>query len=148
MRRIPTDKDILEAIYSRYRAHYEQISRGTTTEEIDNKIYFPVDLAAVARDLKADGNIVFGRLHYYLDNKYAYQAKGDGSWVHLFWLRFGHPAGTHWINFPVLASVLASLQDEERRIWWSRWLSVLSLCLSAAAFAVSLYATLWLGGRR
>jgi hypothetical protein len=144
MRRIPTDKAILEAIWSRHHRGYEQVSQGEAIEGIDNKIYYPVDLKSVALDLKADGNIIFGRLHYYLDEKHGYKRQHDGSEVHLFTLRFGQPAGAHWINFPLLASVLASLQDDDRRHRGARWLSILSLCVSAAALALSLFATFWL----
>jgi hypothetical protein len=97
-RRLPTDREILEAIDHRHSAQYEAVSRGEDAEASDNRIYFPVDLAAVADELGVDGNLVFGRLYYYLDRKYAYQTPADGSgragtWVHLFWHRLDVPQG-------------------------------------------------------
>jgi len=143
MKRVPTDREILEVIYARYYAKYTEVSSGLDVQASDNRIYLPVDLAVVATELGIDGNIVFGRLYYYLDRKYAYQTPGssekEGAWVHLFWLRFGSPQGSHWINFPVLASVLASLQEENRRAKWTRNIAIGSLAVSVAALALAFW---------
>jgi hypothetical protein len=143
MKRVPTDKMILEVIYARYYEEFAQFSHGADDQDRDTKIYVPVDLGAVARTLHVDGDIIFGRLSYYLDHKYRYQ-NPNGSWVHLLWLRYDKQPRPHWINFPLLASVLAGLQDDERRVAWTRWLSILSICIAVAAFALSLFATFWL----
>jgi hypothetical protein len=143
-KRVPTDREILETIYSRYSTKYSEVSARQDTESSDNRIYLPVDLAAVAAELKVDGNLVFGRLYYYLDRKYAYQTQADGSgregaWVHLFWLRFEAPQGRHWVNFPLLTSVLAGLQEDDRRVKWTRNLAIASFAVSLAAFTVSAF---------
>jgi hypothetical protein len=148
MKRVPTDREILEVIYARYYAKYTEVSSGLDIQASDNKIYLPVDLAAVATELGVDGNIVFGRLYYYLDRKYAYQTQGTsekkGAWVHLFWLRFDSPQqGNHWINFPVLASVLASLQEDDRRVKWTRNIAIGSLAVSVVALALSAATAFW-----
>jgi hypothetical protein len=153
MKRAPTDREILEAIYVRYYPKYKEVSSGEDVQASDSRIYLPVDLASVAAELKVDGNIVFGRLLYYLDPKYAYQTKADGSgregaWVHLFWLRFDAPQGKHWVNFPVLASVLASLQEEHSRVNWTRIIAIGSLAISAVALALSVVTAFWPAGSK
>jgi len=147
MKRVPTDREILEDIYTRYYTKYTEVSSGLDTHASDNRIYLPVDLAAVAAELGVDGNIVFGRLYYYLDRKYAYQPPGssekEGAWVHLFWFRPGSPQGNHWVNFPVLTSVLASLQEEDRRVKWTRSIAIGSLAVSVVALALSAATAFW-----
>jgi hypothetical protein len=152
MKRVPTDREILEVIHARYYAKYTEVSSSLDAQASDNKIYMPVDLAAVAAELGVDGNIVFGRLYYYLDRKYAYRtqpesSEKEGAWVHLFWLRFGSPQGNHWINFPVLASVLASLQEDNRRVKWTRNIAIGSLAVSVAALALSVAIAFWSSGK-
>jgi hypothetical protein len=74
--RLPTDLKILDAIFERYR---EEFSRGSKDSPIpfgetaassgpmrDSKIYVPIDIIAVAGDLKADPDLVFGQLYYNL----------------------------------------------------------------------------------
>ena len=148
MKRVPTDREILERIYARYEPKYKEVSSGQDVEGSDSRIYLPVDLAAVATELNVDGNIVFGRLYYYLDRKYAYQTQADGSgkagaWVHLFWLRFDAPQGKHWVNFPVLATVLASLQEEHSCVRWTRTIAIGSLAVSAVALTLSAVTAFW-----
>ena len=143
MKRVPTDREILEVIYARYYAKYTEVSSGLDVQASDNRIYLPVDLAAVAIELGVDGNLVFGRLYYYLDRKYAYQTQPEKAWVHLFWLRFGSPEGNHWVNFPVLASVLASLQEDDRRVKWTRNIAIGSLAVSVVALALSVVTAFW-----
>jgi hypothetical protein len=142
LKRIPTDRQILEEIFARHYEDYKKVSTGSDTEASDSKIYFPVDLNSVAKALGTDGNIVFGRLYYYLERKYGFQTAPstpgkEGAWVHLFWLRFDAPQGRHWMNFPILAAVLASLQEEYRRVQWTRYLAICSLVVSVAAFVLS-----------
>jgi hypothetical protein len=142
-RRLPTDRMILETIYDRHSRQYEAVSRGDDTQSSDNRIYIPVDLAAVAAELGADGNIVFGRLLHYLDRKHAYRNEQDGSWTYLLWLRFDRPEGRHWINFPLMASVLAGLQEDHRRVLWTRNLAIAAFVVSVAGLLVSFANTLW-----
>lgn len=58
------------------------------------------------------GTSLFGRLYYYLDKKHGYK-QDDGTLVPLFSLKVGED--THCVNFPLLVSVLASLQSEHLR---------------------------------
>jgi hypothetical protein len=128
MRRLPTDREILEAIYRRYYPTFADSAARSS------KVYVPVDLASIAREFKVDADIIFGRLYYYLDKKHGYK-QDDGTLVPLFSLKVGEDS--HCVNFPLLASVLASLQSEHLRARRATIISIISLILSALALGVS-----------
>jgi hypothetical protein len=107
MMKIPTDRKILELIYKEYKNTFKEYIKGDDTRE--SRIYVPIDCAKLAEKLNTDRDIVFGRLYYYLDQKYGYK-RDDGSSVHLFSLAVGKDVKC--VNFPMLASVLASLRSE------------------------------------
>ena len=97
------------------------------------KIYVPVDLRAVAKNLSTDAEELFGRLYYDLDHRYQYK-RDDGSFVHLFLMKVGNDM--HCINFPYLAGVLAEKRTDDRRNKWSLWISLLSLGISIGSIAL------------
>ena len=102
MKPLPTDLEILNAIYERY---YNEFALGTRA----NKAVHPDDVKAVARDLNVDADIVFGRLYYHLEPKYRRpreKFEGDTSNVTVFLAKTDY--GFHGVHFPYLASVLAS----------------------------------------
>ena len=81
MSKIPTDLQLLNAIYKEYRDEFENYS-----DEAKNrltKIYLPIDCSLIAKKLKVDGDMVFGRLYYDLENRYGYK-KANNSDVHFF----------------------------------------------------------------
>jgi hypothetical protein len=75
---IPTDLQILDAIYERYYQTYADFVKSKSDRS--TKIYVPIDVGAIARVLDVDGDIVFGRLYYHLEDKHGY-TRGDGSRV-------------------------------------------------------------------
>jgi hypothetical protein len=129
--RVPTDREILEVIYDRYYDTFAFEGRG----ERAAKNYVPVDLASVAKTLGVDGDIVFGRLYYHLDQKYGYK-RDDGTHVPFFYLKLRDDR--HCVNFPLLASVLASLQTEHRKFVLSTSISIISLVIAITALVVSI----------
>ena len=131
--RIPSDLRIIGAIYSRYYAAFAAFSRESPSRA--TKIYVPIDIAAIARGLGVDSDIVFGRLYYHLDRKFGYQHP-DGTSVHFFTLVAG--ADRHCVNFPLLASVLAALREDRARHLWTLWLAILSFVISAVSMTVAL----------
>jgi hypothetical protein len=139
MRRLPTDREILEAIYDRYYVTFAAFSTENTDR--DSKVYVPVDLDSIAANLGVDGDIVFGRLYFHLDQKFRYK-RDDGVIVSLFQMQLGNDR--HCVNFPLLASALASLRSEHLRFRLATTISLISLAISAAALAVSIAATFWL----
>ncbi|MGL4713256.1 MAG: hypothetical protein ACRCWP_12090, partial [Shewanella sp.] len=99
--RSPTDLEVLERIYSKY---YQDFTEYEDDENIRaSKIYVPISCDEIAKKLKVDGDIVFGRLYYHMEKKYGYK-QSDGSNVHFFAFRVGKES--HCVNFPLLSSVL------------------------------------------
>lgn len=131
--RVPTDLQILDRIWSRYYSAYSDFAKDESGRK--SKIYVPLDIASVAQELGVDGDIVFGRLYYHLEEKYGYQ-RPTGERVHLFTLEVG--GDRHAINFPLMASVLAGLQEEDRKFRVSTWVAIISLAVSIVALCVSL----------
>lgn len=131
--RIPTDKDILKTIYKMYLSDFENFDRDNKTRS--SKIYVPIECKAVAKKLKVDPDIVFGRLYYHLEKQYGYK-QDDGSLVHFFTLSVG--SDVKCVNFPLLMSVLAGLLHEHRKFWISTSIAVLALMVSAISLTVSL----------
>ena len=86
------------------------------------------------------GTSLFGRLYYYLDKKHGYK-QDDGTLVRLFSLKVGED--THCVNFPLLVSVLASLQSEHLRFRRATIISIISLIVSALALVVSATSLFW-----
>jgi hypothetical protein len=131
--KLPTDREILEEIYSRYYATFTSFSRDPDKKSRESKVFVPIDLESVADRFNVDGDIIFGRLYFYLEDKYGYKRE-DGSRV-----RFFAPfelRERHCVNFPMLASVLASLQEEHRRQQWTLWLSIASIVVATVALVV------------
>jgi hypothetical protein len=135
MKRLPTDLQVLDAIYKEYYDTFVAYNR--TTPNRSAKVYVPIDLKRLADDLKIDGDIVFGRLYYHLEKKYSYK-QSDGSIVHFFALKVGND--THCINFPLAASVLADLRDQARKHSIATWIAVGSLIISIVSMVISLFA--------
>lgn len=132
MRHLPTDLQILDAIYDRYYPEF-----AAYTDEKPNrssKIYVPIDVAAIAKDLKVDGDIVFGRLYYHLDQRHGYK-DADGSRVPFFTLRAG--SDTHCVHFPLASSVLADLRLQSRKYRLATTMSVVSFAISVTSFLIS-----------
>ncbi len=131
-RSIPTDEKLLAEIYRSYlkdfSAHSEDNKIRTT------KIWVPIDLDKLARKFRSDPDLVFGRLYYHFNGKFA-SSTGDGDQVSFFHMRMG--PDKHVVNFPLLASVLADLQDNRRRFLISTRLAGLSLIASASSVAIA-----------
>src|SRR5690606_11462095 len=118
--KIPTDREILDDIYTRYYNEFKSFNKDGNNSRL-SKVYVPIDVDAIAAKFGVDGDVIFGRLYYYFNNKYGY-TNSNGSKVPFFQLELG-PTGKkdrHCVNFPLMASVLAGLIDEskDRFIRW------------------------------
>lgn len=133
--RVPTDLQILERIWNRHYTEFSGYPKDASGRK--SKIYVPINIASIAEELGVDGDIVFGRLYYHLEEKYGYQ-RPSKEWVHLFALEVG--GDRHAINFPLMASVLAGLQEEDRKFRVSTWIAVISLVASVIAICISILA--------
>lgn len=132
--KIPTDLKVLSTIYKLY---YEEFKNHSREPDIENgrqtKIYVPIDCKAVAKELDVDGDIVFGRLYYHLEQKHGY-TRSDGSNVVFFSLMVG--ADRHCINFPLMVSVLAGLQEGSSQFQRSTWISAIAVVIALAALVL------------
>ena len=137
MKKPPTDVKILRAIYSTYLHDYSNYTRGDSSRR--SKIYVPIEVDRIAKKLKCDPDIVFGRLYYYMDKKFRY-TNSDGSEVNLFALAVGDDR--HAVNFPLLASIYAQLEDETFRADLTGAISIVALTVSVASVALSLFVAL------
>ena len=70
---LPTDLEILDAIYERYSDTFKAYDRPDGHERRGTKVYVPIDIERIASDFQVDPDIVFGRLYYHLDQKHRYR---------------------------------------------------------------------------
>ncbi len=134
MKGTPTDLQLLNTIYERY---YDQFARySEDNPEYQSKIYVPIDCAAIANELGVDGDIVFGRLYYDLENRYGY-TQSNGSKVHFFAFKVGED--DHCVNLPLLASVLAGLRHENKRFLVTTWIAIIAIIISSISLGVAMY---------
>ncbi|KKK58189.1 hypothetical protein LCGC14_3046950, partial [marine sediment metagenome] len=89
MKRLPTDREILDDIYERYYETFAGFTEGDGSRS--EKIYVPIDIDEIAEEFKIDGDIIFGRLYYHLQKKFGYQRK-SGEHVYFFCLDSGGQA--------------------------------------------------------
>jgi hypothetical protein len=98
------------------------------------KIWVPIDIDAMAKKYRCDPDLIFGRLYYHMNEKYG-SSTGDGQDVNFFNMRLANDR--HVVNFPLLTSVLANLQDERKRFIISTRLAALSLVVSAISIGIA-----------
>ena len=133
MSTIPTDLHILDAIHDRYYDEFKSFDKNTKTRSL--KIHVPIDIQSIADDLSIDGDIIFGRLYYDLEQRYGYK-NDDGSRVCFFSLEVG--GERHAINFPYAASILARLRDENKKYRTAIVIAIISLFVAFVSLAISL----------
>jgi hypothetical protein len=131
---LPTGLQILDRIYNRYYDEFAAFDKQEARRE--GKIYVPIDIAAIEEEMGVDGDIVFGRLYYHLENKHGCKPD-NGSLVHLFALQAG--GERHAVNFPYMASVLAGMRDERRKFTTATTAAIVSLVLAGVSLYVSVF---------
>ena len=134
MKKLPTDLEILDAIYERYYDTFASFSKGEPSRS--TKIFIPIDIDSISKDMSVDADIVFGRLYYHLEQKYGYKHPG-GSKVSFFTLKAGK--NINCVNFPYMASVLAKLRDESKRQKTATKIAVISLCVAGVSLVISIF---------
>ena len=122
----PSDLKILNTIYKMYYKEFENFTTGGQNIR-KSKVYVPIDCKKIAKRLNVDSDIVFGRLYYHLQEKYGYN-RDDGSKVAFFTLALA--GDRHCINFPLMASVLAGLEEESSKAQRATLLSTLAIVIS------------------
>ena len=138
MATIPTDERLLAEIYKRYERAFGEFSDENKTRA--TKIWVPIDIDALARRFRCDPDLIFGRLYYHMNAKYGSHT-GDGDKVNVFSMRIA--SDHHCVNFPLVASILADLQDDKKRFLVSTRMAALSLVVSALSILIAIF---WKGG--
>ena len=134
--KLPTDLQILEAIYNEYYETYSNFSKGEENGR-DSKAYMPIDIDLIASKLNVDAGIIFGRLYNHLNKLHSYVNDDvQKSKVPLFALQVGRDI--RCIHFPMMSSVLAGLQSEKSKFFTTTWISLAAILVSLAALAVSI----------
>lgn len=131
-RAIPTDETLLATIYRQYLQAFSEWSDDNKSRV--TKIWVPIDIDALGRKFKCDPDLIFGRLYYHMNEKYGSKT-GDGQEVNFFNMRLANDR--HVVNFPLLTSVLADLQDNRKRFIVSTRLAALSLVVSAVSIGIA-----------
>ncbi|WP_243049333.1 hypothetical protein [Dyella sp. RRB7] len=128
---IPSDRQIFEAVYAMYVSDYLVQEH----EQTQRRVYFPIDVAAVAKKLRCSTHILFGRLYHDLAKRYDPATEPNVSGA-VFLIQAG--SDRHCIHFPYMVAILAGLR-EQRRVQVYTWaISLAALALSAASLLVSL----------
>lgn len=130
----PTDLKMLSVIYKKYYETFINYSEDDGNRS--SKIYVPIDVDEVANEFNLEGDIVFGKLYYHLDKKYGYRQEDDRV-VHLFAMFVGEDR--HCVNFPYLASILAALQEENKKYRVATAMSVISLFVASVSLILSVF---------
>lgn len=131
-RPIPTDQTLLSEIYKRYLKDFSDWSEENKTRV--TKIWVPIDIDSLAKKFRCDPDLIFGRLYYHMNEKYG-SSTGDGQDVNFFNMRLANDR--HVVNFPLLTSVLADLQDNRKKFIVSTRLAALSLVVSALSIGIA-----------
>lgn len=131
-RPIPTDETLLSIIYKENLKAFSEWSEENKTRV--TKIWVPIDIDALGKKFRCDPDLIFGRLYYHMNEKYG-SSTGDGQDVNFFNMRLANDR--HVVNFPLLTSVLADLQDNRKRFIISTRLAALSLVVSAISIGIA-----------
>lgn len=134
MKKIPSDLEILTEIYNRY----EDTFRSYATEDPDRiaRIRVPVDIEEIADAVGVDEDMVFGRLYYHFNKKYSYRDESGDKITFFTSLKFEGMS----VNFPLVASVLADLESEDRKYKTALSLATGAISMSVISLAIVLLA--------
>lgn len=131
LKRPPTDLEILEEIYHRYYAEFTAYDKNQPNR--DSKIYVLIDLNSIADRFNVDGDIIFGRVYYYLNKRFSFK-NTDGTRVDFFVFHDPEFPYLHsHIHFPLMASAIAELRDSQNKY-------LFNTALSVGAFIIALIA--------
>lgn len=132
MKKVPTDLQILNAIYNQGYNQFMAFSKNNPDRSAKN--FIPIDIAQIAKRFGVDVDIIFGRLYYHLEQKYGYK-RSDNTKVAFFTLQAG--ADKNCINFPYMASVLANLRDREKKHSIAKNIAIFSLVIAIFSLVIA-----------
>jgi hypothetical protein len=137
MKKLPTDLQILNAIYNQGYNQFMAFLKNNPDRSAKN--FIPIDIAQIAKRFGVDVDIIFGRLYYHLEQKYGY-SRSDGSKVAFFALKIG--SDNNCINFPYMASVLAKLRDREKKQSIAKNIAIFSLIIAGLSSIIAVISLL------
>ena len=134
MKKIPTDLEILKAIYNKYHDTYKEYAK--VEPDRITRIRVPVDIKKIADECGVEEDMIFGRLYYHFNKKYSYRDESGERITFFALLKFEGMS----VNFPLVASILADLEIESRKFKIAVFISMLAMVISALALGISVFA--------
>ena len=133
MDKIPTDLEILEDIYYRYYDEFRKYAK----EEPDRiaRIRVPVNVKEVADAVGVEEDMIFGRMFYHFNKKYSY--KDEKGEITTFFITDKFEGLS--VNFPLVASVLADLKTEKKKVETFIIVSASAMLLSVIAIGIAFF---------
>lgn len=129
MSRLPTDREVLQCIYEMYESSYP--GKALENGQGENDPFVSIDIREIARKLDCSPELLFGRLFYYLDQKYRYKQDNNAQ-VNLFHIQIDKKR--HAVHFPYLASIYAEHEESFNKQFWPLAISVIALLFSIYTF--------------
>lgn len=146
----PTDFEIMLFIRDHYYNAFASFDKNNPSRL--TKIYVPIDVDMIGKSFSVDGDIIFGRLHYYLNKKHSYKNE-NGHKVELFANSITSDGKTekHVINFPLLDAIVTELHQADPPKGWKKvleeiktnWPQIVTGTLIALLIAFLVYLFGW-----
>lgn len=133
MKKIPSDFALLKKIYSKYYEEFKNYDNNRAS-----KAYVSLDIKYLAKYFKTDSEIIFCRLRYHFDEKYGLKNK-NSTVTSFFAPKLNEDENA--INFPMLASVLAGMQEENSKNTRTLIASVIAIVISIVSLINSFVST-------
>jgi hypothetical protein len=99
----------------------------------DAKVYVPISSDLIGSKLGVDGDIVFGRLYYYLNRRYSFVDDRNNK-TEFFALQVGNDKNA--IQFPLLASVLAEMRGERKKYRIATTVSIVAAAIALTSLLI------------
>lgn len=131
---IPSDYEILSAIYDRYYTDFKSLVRSEPDRL--HRIRIPIDVNEIAEMVGVEEEMIFGRIYYHFNKKYSYEDE-NGKQINFF--SSGRVEGLR-LNFPLVASLLADLKMEQARTDRTPvYASLAAATLAVMAFVIAVF---------
>ena len=134
MKNIPTDLEILNAIYEKYYETFVSFTDENKTRS--SKAFVPIDIALMAKEMNVEPDVILGRLYYHLEKKYGYSNDDGKTKVSLFTMKAGNDVNC--VHFPYLSSILADMRNEDKKYRRAIAFSIISATISIVSLILSL----------
>ena len=137
MDRIPTERELLEAIVRRYQWEFYAFDKGKAKRS--HRTYIPIDVDAIGSEFGVDGDIVFSQLWHHMDRKYGWDKPNGTPYptrVPFFSPSLG--GDSNCVNYAFAAAILAGLREDHKRHFATVSIAAVSLLVSIIALVVSL----------